>query len=88
MVFKFINKTDKKVNFRRLFPDAIQIHKRGGTFFTINALNKLIERDHGLDSGNVDYKNYEVDWENYQDSIILLKNESLEILGLKRKFID
>jgi hypothetical protein len=78
----------ERINIKKELPKTIQIHKRGGTFFTINALNKLIERDHGLDNGNVDYKNYEVDWENYQDSIILLKNESLEILGLKRKFID
>ena len=58
------------------------------TFFTINSLNKLIEKEFNLDNGNVDYKNYQIDWDKYKNTMISLKNNNLEILPLKRKIIE
>lgn len=78
----------EKINLRKELNKTIQIHKKGTTFFTINSLNKLIERDFNLTSGNVDYSSYDVEWENYQNTIITLRNNNLEILPLKKKIIE
>ena len=78
----------KKINIRKELPRTVQIHKKGNTFFTINALNRLIERDHDIKGGNINYKQYEIDWEKYRDKIILLKEDNLEILDLNKIFLD
>lgn len=88
LTYKIYLNIGDRINIRKELPKTVQIHKRKMTFFTINALNKLIERDFNLDSGNVNYKEYEVDWETYQNKIILLRNNELEILDLKRIFMD
>jgi hypothetical protein len=79
---------DKKINIKKELPKTIQIHKKSNTFFTINALNKLIERDNNLDGGNIEHNKYEVNWDEYADKLILLKNNELDILSLKRKIIE
>jgi hypothetical protein len=86
LTYKIYLNIGERINIRKELPKTVQIHKRGMTFFTINALNKLIERDFGLDGGNVNYKKYEIDWEKYENKIILLKGDTLEILDLKRRF--
>jgi len=86
VTFKFINKTDKKVNFRRLFPDAIQIHKRGTCIYTINALNKLIEETSDMELGNINYKSVKINWDTYQDKLIIKKNGNLFLYDIKRIF--
>ena len=78
----------EKINLRKELNKTIQIHKKGTTFFTINSLNKLIERDFNLIGGNVDYSNYEVEWEKYENTIITLRNNNLEILPIKKKIIE
>jgi len=78
----------ERINIRTELPKTVQIHKKGTTFFTINALNRLIERDFDLDGGNVDYKNYNIDWDKYSDTLILLKNDELDILSLTKKIIE
>lgn len=78
----------EKINLRKELNKTIQIHKKGTTFFTINSLNKLIERDFNLTSGNVDYSSYDVEWEKYQNTIITLRNNNLEILPIKKKIIE
>ncbi|MHA2055612.1 MAG: hypothetical protein ACW99F_18700 [Candidatus Hodarchaeales archaeon] len=88
LTYKIYLNIGERVNIRKELPKTVQIHKRGMTFFTINALNRLIERDFNLDGGNVDYKKYDIDWEKYENKIILLKDDELEILDLRRKFID
>lgn len=77
----------KKINLKKHFPNAILIHKRGRAIYTINALNKLIESDSGLDSGNIDYKNYKINWDDYQDKIILNNKNQLSIYRIKRVFL-
>jgi hypothetical protein len=88
LTYKLYLNIGEKINIRKELPKTVQIHKRGTTFFTINALNRLIERDFNLPSGNVNHKEYDIDWENYRDNLILLKNNELEILDLTRRFID
>ncbi len=78
----------EKINLRKELSKTIQIHKKGTTFFTINSLNKLIERDFNLTSGNIDYSSYNVDWEKYNNMIITIRNNNLEILPIKKKNIE
>ncbi len=86
VTFKFINKTDRKINFKRLFPDAIQIHKRGTCIYTINALNKLIEKTSGMELGNINYKSIKINWSEYQDKLIIKKKGNLFLYDIKRIF--
>jgi uncharacterized protein YpuA (DUF1002 family) len=79
---------DKKVDIRKELGNTIQIHKKNNTFFTINALNKLIELENNLSEGNIDHSKFNVDWNKFENKIILLKNGSLDILSLKRKNVE
>jgi len=79
---------DQKFNIKKELPKTIQIHKKGTTFFTINSLNKLIEKEFNLDGGNVNYSKYSVDWGKYENCMISLQNDNLEILRLKKKIIE
>ena len=88
LTYRIFLSMGEKINLRKELNKTIQIHKKGDTFFTINSLNKLIERDFNLISGNVDYSNYEVEWEKYQNTIITLRNNNLEILPIKKKIIE
>lgn len=86
VTFKLILQESKKLDLNNLFPNAITIHKKGTAFYTINALNKLIEKESNSSLGNIDYKSYVIDWEKYQDKFILIDNKELSILDIKRVF--
>jgi hypothetical protein len=88
LTFKIFLNIGERIDIRREFRRTLQVHKKGQTFFTINALNRLIERDFDLIPGNIDYKSHEIEWSNYQNKIILLKNNELDILDIKRKIIE
>lgn len=77
----------KRIPLKKFSKHAIKIHKRGEVLYTINALNKLIERDSGLESGNIDFKTIMVDWDKYQGNLILVKGGILSILPINRIFI-
>jgi hypothetical protein len=83
-------KIDLGVRFdiRRELPKTIQIHKKRQTFFTINALNRLIERDSGLTEGNINHKEHTIDWSKYENNLILLRGDKLEISEIKRVFLS
>ncbi len=88
LTYKIYLELDQKIDIKKELPKTVQIHKKGSTFFTINALNKLIEKDFNLDFGNVKYSDYELDWSKYENVIILIKNNELDILNLKKKIIE
>ena len=88
LTFKIFLNIGERIDIRKEFRRTLQVHKKGKTFFTINALNRLIEKDFNLTPGNIDYKSHEVDWSKYSDKMILLKNNELEILDIKRKIIE
>jgi len=88
ITYRLFLKLGEKINIKKELPKTIQVHKKGSTFFTINALNKLIERDNDLFDGNVNHSQYQVNWYNYENTLILLKNNQLEILQLKRKIVE
>jgi hypothetical protein len=88
LTFKIFLNIGERIDIRKEFRRTLQVHKKGKTFFTINALNRLIERDFNLTPGNIDYKSHEVEWNKYEDKFIILKNDVLDILDIKRKIIE
>ena len=77
-----------RFDIRKELRKTIQIHKKRKTFFTINALNRLIEVENGLSGGNINYKDYQVDWDKFSDKLVLLKNNELDISNLERVFLS
>lgn len=76
----------KKINYKDHFPNAISIHKKGTTIYTINALNTLIDTIIGDSLGNVDKKTVKINWSEYQNKIILVNHNQLSILDIERIF--
>lgn len=76
----------ERINLKDYFRNALIVHKKKDTFYTINALNKLIERDYNLEKGNIDYKRWAIDWNAYRDKLIVNSNNNLVLIGLKRFF--
>ncbi len=88
LTFKLFIDIDQKINIKKDLPNTIQIHKKGTTFFTINSLNRLIELEYGLNLGNIEYSKYSIDWQKFNNSIISIRNNNLEILKLNRKILE
>jgi hypothetical protein len=87
LTYRLFLNFDEKINIRKELPKTVQIHKKGTTFFTINSLNRLIEKEYDLPKGNTDYSRYEIDWSKYENTMISLRNNNLEILDLNKKII-
>ena len=87
LTYKIHIDIEHKIDIKKELPKTIQVHKKGDTIFTINALNKLIEKESGL-GGNVNYKEYKINWEDYKNKIILLKGDNLEITDVERIFLS
>ena len=77
LTFRVYLRDGKKINTKTFFPTTIIVHKKGECFYTINALNKLIDKEVGEDRGNINYKEYQIDWDNYQDKMLIVKNNVL-----------
>jgi len=86
MTFKVSIPEDKPLNLKNLFPSAVPIHKKGNALYTINALNKLIQEKHPDSIGNIDNKNIKINWEEYQNKMILINNDELTIFNISRVF--
>lgn len=76
----------ERITLKDHFKNALIVHKKKKVFYTINALNKLIEKVHNLEGGNIDYKKWEIDWTKYENKLILVSNKNLSIIELKRVF--
>lgn len=87
LTYKVFIDFENKIDIKKELPKTIQIHKKGDTIFTINALNKLIEKESGL-NGNVNYKEYKINWDDYKNKMILLKGDNLEITNIERIFLS
>ena len=84
VTFKLLIKVGTHINFKKVFPNATLIHKKGNAIYSINALNKLIETYNVDNIGNINYKSVIIDWSNYQDNLLLIKNNNLVITPIKR----
>lgn len=86
MTFKIQIPEGKYLNLKELFPSAIPIHKKGNALYTINALNKLIDQSCGDDIGNIDKKSIKIDWDAYQNKLIIINTDELMFLSISRIF--
>ena len=79
VTFRIFLKDGEKIDLKSNFKNTLLIHKKGTTFYTINALNKLIEKDFNLEIGNINYKDYTIDWSKYENMFILIHDNMLQI---------
>ena len=86
ITFKLVIPEGKPMNLKNLFPSAVPIHKKGDAIYTINALNKLIEKLYPESIGNIDNKSVKIDWSEYQNKLILINNQELNIFNITRIF--
>jgi hypothetical protein len=86
VTFKLVLRDGKKIDLNTYFPNTIPIHKKGDAMYTINALNKLIEFEIGGEIGNINHKEHKINWDNYQNKIILNNKEELIIYNIERLF--
>ena len=86
LTFRVYLREGKKINTKTFFPTTIIVHKKGECFYTINALNKLIDEEVGENKGNINHKEYQIDWDKYQDKMLIVKNKELIIMNIKRNF--
>ena len=86
LTFRVYLREGKKINTQTFFPTTIIVHKKGECFYTISALNKLIDEEVGERSGNINYKDYEIDWDKHQDKMLIVKDKELTIMDIKRNF--
>ncbi len=86
MTFKLIIKQGAPINLKNHFPNAFPIHKKGDALYTINALNKLIELMDSNSLGNIDYKSIKINWDDYQNKLMIINDKELTFLTIKRIF--
>jgi hypothetical protein len=86
LTFRITIPDGKKLNLKELFPSAIPINKKGNALYTINALNKLIETLNDGKIGNIEYKSFKIDWDKYQNKLILITDEELRFFNITRIF--
>jgi hypothetical protein len=84
ITFKLVLGNEQKNEIKQKLRNTIQIHKKSECFYTINALNKVIETEYNLPQGNVDYKSYSIDWLKYQNKLLLVKEDKLIIKDIKK----
>jgi len=84
LTYKVKISEDKKIDLRTIIPPTIMVHKRGDCLYSINGLNKLIESLNPNDAGNLDHSKYVIDWNLFQDKIILTNDEGLKITNITR----
>lgn len=88
VTFKIFLNDDEKMDLKSVFRNTSLIHKKGTTFYTINALNKLIEKEYDLMPGNVNHKDYSIDWDNYQNTFLLLQNDELVLKPVEKLLLE
>lgn len=84
VTYKINIKEGDKINFKKEFPNATIIHKKGDAIYSINGLNKLIDIINSDNLGNIDYKTVKINWSDYQNKLLLVKNNNLSITDIKR----
>ena len=68
-------------SYKQFLPGSILVHRKTetNTIYTINALNELIMN---LNNGVLD-KQFPIDWERYQDTMMLKRPEGLKLLKIE-----
>jgi hypothetical protein len=79
-------KQEERIETNSFFPTTVIVHKKGECFYTINALNKLIEFTSDTDMGNLNYSEVKINWDNYQNKMIIVRGEDLKIFTINKDF--
>lgn len=75
-------KTYDKERFIKNLSNATVMHVKNGCLFSINALNKLIEKENSdSDKPNNEYP---IDWDKYKDKLIIQTNGELSLSNLSK----
>ena len=75
-------KTYDKERFIKTLSNATVMHVKNGCLFSINALNKLIEKENSdSDKPNNEYL---IDWDKYKDKLIIQTNGELSLSNLSK----
>ena len=75
-------KTYDKEKFIKNLNNATVMHVKNGCLFSINALNKLIEKENSdSDKPNNEYL---IDWDKYRDKLIIQTNGELSLSNLSK----
>lgn len=88
LTYRVYSVQGQKIELNSFFPTTIIVHKKGECFYTINALNMLIEKLSNSDPGNINYKEFKINWDDYQNKIIIVKYKELKIMDIKRDFSE
>lgn len=73
-------KTFDKEKFIKGINNATVMHVKNGCLFSINALNKLIEKENG--NSEKPNNEYLIDWDKYKDKLIIQTNGELSLSNL------
>lgn len=74
-------KTSHKEKYLQYIKNSTVMHVKNNCLFSINALNKMIERE---TQGNVPNNEYLIDWDNFKNKIIILTNGELNIQSIRK----
>jgi hypothetical protein len=77
-------KKDKKIDLKQHFNNATIVNIKNECIFSINGLNKLIEMESNCEAGNINYKDYKVNWLEYKNKLILCNKKALIIKNIKK----
>jgi len=77
MTFNVVKDPDCKIK----YPNTISVHrkKQTNTLYTLNAMNRLIADE----NNGVFDKTFQLNWDLYKNSIILVADPGVKIVGLK-----
>jgi hypothetical protein len=94
-IFTFINENDNNeyiltynlyaeyanIKFTSIWENTISIHrkKQTNTLYSLNAMNELIKSKNW---GRLD-KSYRINWEDYENSFLIIKNGKLKIIPIR-----
>ena len=76
LILTYNAEINKKVVFDQIIANTIRVHRKKdtNTLYSVNALNELVK----LQNKGVLDKNFIIDWSNYVNCILTVKNESLK----------
>ncbi len=86
IVFKYTYPEYEGKNFKDKFKETFIVHKKSDTIYTINALNGIIEKNNKNKIGNIDYKTIKINWLEYKNNLLMVKNNQLKISTINRIF--
>ena len=69
------------IQFNSIYPNTISIHRKKltNTLYSLNAMNEIIKKE----NNGVFKRDYNLDWEKYENSLIIIKNGKVKVFETK-----